>query len=161
MVRVGIALYGYAGDSSPLPQPGLRPVMELTTRVGFVKEVEPGSAISYGMTWRAKRRTCIATLAAGYGDGYSRLLSNKAEVWVGGRRCPVVGRVCMDQCMVDLGPGSGVRCGDPVTLFGPRPPGARPGDGPPDAAEIAGLMGTIPYEVTCLVTRRVPRIALE
>lgn len=157
MVRVGLALYGYGPDSGPTPPPGLRPVMELVTRVAFVKRVEAGTAISYGMSWRSKRRTWIATLPAGYADGYSRLLSSRGEVWVGGCRRPVVGRVCMDQCMVDLGPDTDVRVGDEVTLFGPR----SAADGPPDAAEIARLMGTIPYEVTCLVTRRVPRVAVE
>lgn len=154
MVRVGLALYGYTPHVD-LPCPlELRPVMELATRVAFVKEVDPGTAISYGMTWRAGRRTFIATLPAGYADGYSRLLSSRGEVWIRGRRYPVVGRVCMDQCMVDLGPAPEVRVGDPVTLFGP-------GEGRPDAAEVARLMGTIPYEVTCLVTKRVPRIAVE
>ncbi len=154
MVRVGLALYGYY-PYTDLPRPlDLRPVMELSTRVAFIKEVERGTAISYGMTWRAERRTCIATLPVGYADGYSRQLSGRGEVWVGGRRCPVVGRVCMDQCMVDVGPGTDVRVGDPVTLFGP-------GEGRPDAAEVARLIGTIPYEVTCLITRRVPRIAVE
>lgn len=157
MVRVGIALYGYAPDNGRTPPLRLRPVMELTTRVAFVKEVEPGAAISYGMTWRSGRRTWIATLAAGYADGYSRLLSSRGQVWVRGRRCPVVGRVCMDQCMIDLGPDTDARVGDDAVLFGP---GAA-GGGPPDAAEIARLMGTIPYEVTCLVTKRVPRIAVQ
>ncbi len=157
MVRVGIALYGYAEENDRTPRLGLRPVMELATRVTFLKEVEPGTAISYGMTWRSDRRTWIATLPAGYADGYSRLLSNRGQVWVRGRRCRVVGRVCMDQCMIDVGPETDVRVGDEVILFGP----GGEGDGPPDAAEIARLMGTIPYEVTCLVTRRVPRTAVE
>ena len=154
MVRVGLALYGYY-PYTDLPRPlDLRPVMELATRVAFVKEVEPGTAISYGMTWRSQRRTCIATLPVGYADGYSRLLSNRGEVWIRGRRHPIVGRVCMDQCMADVGPATDVRVGDPVTLLGP-------GKGRPDAAEVAAHMGTIPYEVTCLITRRVPRIAVE
>ncbi len=157
MVRVGIAIYGYAAHNSLGPAPDLRPVMELTTRVAFVKEVDAGTAISYGMSWRSERRTFIATLPVGYADGYSRLLSSRAEVWVRGRRCPVAGRVCMDQCMVDLGPRTDVQVGDAVTLFGPGC--GRPG--PPDAAEIARLMGTIPYEVTCLISHRVPRVAVE
>jgi alanine racemase len=154
MVRVGLALYGYY-PYTDLPRPlDLRPVMELSTRVAFIKEVERGTAVSYGMTWRAERRTSIATLPVGYADGYSRLLSNRGEVWIGGGRRPVVGRVCMDQCMVDVGPDTDLRVGDPVTLFGP-------GEGRPDAAEIARLMGTVPYEVTCLITKRVPRVAVE
>jgi alanine racemase len=154
MVRVGLALYGYSPLGASDPRLELRPVMELVTRVAFLKQVEAGSAISYGMTWRAARRTHIATLPAGYADGYSRKLSNAGEVWIKGRRYPVVGRVCMDQCMVDLGPETDVRVGDTVTLFGP-------GGGRPDAVEIARLMDTIPYEVTCLITRRVPRVAVE
>jgi alanine racemase len=154
MVRVGLALYGYSPVGVPDRRLDLRPVMELVTRVAFLKEVEAGSAISYGMTWRAPRRTFIATLPVGYADGYSRKLSNAGEVWINGRRYPVVGRVCMDQCMVDLGPATDVHVGDAVTLFGP-------GHGRPDAAEIATHMDTIPYEVTCLITRRVPRVAAE
>jgi len=90
----------------------------------------------------------------GYADGYSRALSNRAEVTLGGRRYPVVGQVCMDQCLVDLGPDAEVKMFEDVTLFGP-------GLEAPTAEEIADLMDTIPYEVTCLVGKRVPRMYVD
>jgi alanine racemase len=125
--------------------------MEFATRVVFVKEVQEGTQLSYGLTYTAKTKTRIATLPVGYADGYNRLLSNVAEVAIRGRRYPVVGRICMDQCLVDLGLDSPVQLHDEVVLFGPAPPA-------PDAEEIAGLLNTIPYEVTCRVSRRVPRL---
>jgi alanine racemase len=103
------------------------------------------------MTHRTARPTVIATVPVGYGDGYCRLLSGKAHVLIRGKRYPVVGRVCMDQCMVDLGPATSIAAGEEVVLFGPDPAG-------PDAEELATMMGTIPYEVTCLITARVPRL---
>jgi alanine racemase len=125
--------------------------MELMSKVSFLKKVSKGTGISYGLTCRVERDTTIATIPAGYADGYSRLLSNRGQVCIRGRRHPVVGRVCMDQTMVDVGPDSDVELYDDVILFGPDPPA-------PDAEEIAGLMQTIPYEVTCLISRRVPRV---
>lgn len=152
MVRPGIALYGY-GPVLPVSEPQ-KPVMELRTRITALKKVEAGTSISYGRTWRAPEDTWIATLPLGYADGYSRLLSNKAEALAGGTRVPIVGTVCMDQCMVNLGPDTEMKVGDEVILFGPDPAG-------PDAEEIAGLMGTISYEVTCGISARVPRIVVD
>ena len=151
MVRIGIALYGYYPSDEQPRDMNLKPVMELRTRIAFIKVVPAGTAISYGMTHTTDRETTIATLAVGYGDGYSRLLSNRAEVLIRGRRYPIVGRVCMDQCMVDLGPETDIGLGETAVLFGPQHAG-------PDAEELARLMGTIPYEVTCLIAARVPRI---
>jgi alanine racemase len=153
MVRAGIAAYGYYPSDEQPRKLGLRPVMELVTRVSFVKRVAAGTAISYGMTYHAERETVIATLPVGYGDGYSRLLSDKARVLIRGALYPVVGRVCMDQCMVDLGPDASIAAGEEVVLFGPDPAG-------PDAEALATIMGTIPYEVTCLVTARVTRVPI-
>lgn len=151
MVRPGIALYGY----EPVPEAplGVRPVMELVTRIVFIKKVRAGQPVSYGRTWTAPHDTEIATLPVGYGDGYNRLLSGRGEVLVNGRRYPVVGRVCMDMCMIDLGPGSGIGLHDQAVLFGPDPAGW-------SAADIAARIGTIPYEVTCWISQRVPREVL-
>lgn len=154
MIRPGILAYGYY-PSAEQPRPlHLRPVMELRSKVVYLKMVEAGEAVSYGMTWRAPRRTCIGTIPVGYGDGYSRLLSNRADVLIGGRRYPIAGRVCMDQIMVDLGPAPTVRRYDEAVLFGYAPEA-------PDAEELAGLCETIPYEITCAISKRVPRIYVE
>jgi alanine racemase len=151
LARPGIMAYGYYPSDEQARQLALKPVMELVTKVVFIKTVEAGTPLSYGMTYRTRQKTKIATLAVGYGDGYSRLLSNCGEVAMGGKRYPVVGRVCMDQCLVDIGLNSDVRLYDDVVLFGPHAPA-------PDAEELAARMKTIPYEVTCLVSKRVPRV---
>ncbi|TVQ38737.1 MAG: alanine racemase [Spirochaetaceae bacterium] len=157
MLRPGISVYGYYPSDEQPRSLELKPVMELRSRISFVKKVEAGAPISYGMTYRAQRATTIATLPLGYADGYNRLLSNRGQVLVHERasgrsyRAPIAGRVCMDQFMIDVGPDARVQREDEVVLFGPDPAG-------PDAEEIAGLLGTIPYEVTCWVSKRVPRI---
>jgi len=150
MVRPGLAAYGYY-PSQEMDRPlELRPVMELRSRIVFLKEVPAGTTISYGATYRTERRTWIGTIPCGYGDGYNRLLSNSGTVLAGGRRLPIVGRVCMDQLMVDCGSTPPELYAE-VSLFGPDAGG-------PDAAELAGLCGTIPYEITCNISKRVPRI---
>jgi alanine racemase len=151
MVRPGIMLYGYA------PGPGMKqgallaPVMSLISQVAFVKRVGPNTSISYGRRYFTSRETRIATVPVGYGDGYSRLLTGKAEVLIRGKRFPVAGTVCMDHIMVDLGSGNEIQEGDLVTLIG------RNGGDTIWCWELAGKIGTIPYEITCLVTSRVPR----
>ena len=151
--RLGISLYGLANPAANL---GLRPVMRLTSRVTQVKTVAPGTTVSYGCTWRADRPTRIATIGAGYADGYPRLLSNRAEVGIDGRRYPVAGTVCMDMFMVDLGapdgPGAMVQEGDTVVLFG---------TGGPSAFEVAAWADTITYEICCGIAARVPRRYVE
>lgn len=151
LVRPGIMLYGYPPSPLLAAAAELRPVMELRSQVVFLKRVAAGTGVSYGLTWRAPRETVIATVPVGYADGYTRLLSNRGRVAIGGRQYPVVGRVCMDQIMIDLGPSPSVELYDEVVLFGPRPPA-------PDAQEIAELLETIPYEVTCRIDKRVPRV---
>ncbi|MFP4010497.1 MAG: alanine racemase [Spirochaetaceae bacterium] len=157
MVRPGIATYGYYPSHDQERILDLRPVMQFESRIVFIKTVEPGTSVSYGRTYRASRRTVIGTVPAGYADGFNRLLSNQAEVLVfegegaSVRRAAVAGRVCMDQFMIDLGPESRARKYDKVVLFGPDPRG-------PSGEEIADLTGTIPYEVTCAVGARVPRV---
>lgn len=155
MVRPGIVAYGSLPDPTSDPTVELAPGLEWTTRVTFVKPLAAGEAVSYGLTWTAPRGTSIATIPVGYGDGYSRLLSNRGRVLIGGRSYPIAGRVCMDQTMVDLGPDADVRPGDEVTLIG------RQGEEEITASEVAALMGTIPYEVTCLINARVGRAVAD
>ena len=153
MVRPGIFVYGY--EPSPLGTAGVEPVMRLASRISFVKKVPQGEGVSYGLTWRAGAETTVATLPIGYGDGYSRSLSNRAEVWVGHRHAPIAGRICMDQTMIDLGPGTEAVEGDEVILFGLKDGEGMPGE------RICELLGTIPYELTCMVGARVPRVYVE
>jgi alanine racemase len=156
MVRPGILVYGYY-PGPELERPlHLQPVMEFRSKLVFIKKVVAGTPISYGHTWSSPRETWIGTVPCGYADGYSRLLSNRASVWVDGRRCPVVGAVCMDQFMIDLGPGPPPERYTDVVLFGPAREAG--GEAVPDAAELAALCETIPYEVTCSLSKRVPRV---
>ncbi len=151
MVRPGIILYGYYPSRKQERRFPFKPVMELETRIIFLKRVGADTPISYGMTYRTKGETVIATIGIGYGDGYPRLLSGRAEVLIKGKRYPVVGRICMDQCMVDVGKNPEVRLYDRVTLFGPDPLG-------PDAEELSDTIGMIPYEITTGIQHRVPRV---
>ena len=159
MVRPGILLYGYkaveeadGGPATPgLAMPPLRvePVMELRTNVVLIKQVKKGETISYGRTWAAPQDTEVAVLPVGYADGLPRLVSNGWQAVIGGKPYPLVGRICMDQCMADLGPASEVRRWDEAVLFG----------GPAlSAAVLAGRTGTIPYEITCNINKRVTRV---
>jgi alanine racemase len=154
LVRPGIVLYGY-----PPPGPGSEdfvPVLELISRVGYVKTVPAGTALSYGSRYVTDRATDVATIPLGYADGYRRAFTNRAPVLIGGRLFRVSGTVCMDQFLVDLGPDSGVKAGDPVVLFGPPQAGREVQ--PPTAAGLADLAGTISYEILCGVSARVPRL---
>ncbi len=151
MVRLGISLYGCSPSDAIEAPVELKPVLSLRSEVVFVKRVPPGTPISYGATWTAPRETTIATVPIGYGDGYPRALSNKAQVLIRGKRLPVVGRICMDQLMVDCG-DLRVEVGDPVTLIG-RQDGERI-----RAEEVARWQETIPYEVTTQINARVPRV---
>ena len=151
LVRPGIIAYGYyPGDCRPRSVP-VRPVMELATRIVYLKRVPAGTGLSYGLSYRTPAATVIATLPVGYADGYPRILSGRSQVLIRGCRYAVVGRICMDQCLVDLGPRPAVARYDKAVLFGPDPAG-------PDASELASLADTIPYEITSRVAARVPRI---
>lgn len=151
LVRPGIIAYGYRPSEHWPRSAAVRPVMELATRVVYLKRVSAGTGLSYGWTYRTPAATVIGTLPVGYADGYPRALSGRAEVLIRGRRYPVVGRICMDQCLVDLGPRPAVTRYDEAVLFGPDRAG-------PDAAELAALADTIPYEITSRVAARVPRV---
>ncbi|WP_235204341.1 alanine racemase [Nocardia otitidiscaviarum] len=150
MVRPGIAVYGL----SPIPEVGdfgLRPAMTLRARVILVKKVAAGEGVSYGHEWIADRDTTVALIPAGYADGIWRPLSGRFDVLLGGRRRPNIGRICMDQFVVDLGDNvEGVREGDIAVLFGGGP-------GEPHAQEWADALGTIHYEVVCSPRGRVAR----
>lgn len=151
MVRPGILAYGYYPSNEQSRVLPVRPVMRLVSKVVFLKKVPRGTPISYGLTYRCPADTMIATVPVGYGDGYFRILSNRASVAIRGVRYPVVGRICMDQLMVDVGPNADVELFDEVVLFGDR-------DDAPTAEELATLAETIPYEITCAISKRVPRI---
>ncbi len=151
MVRPGIMLYGYA-TRKDFGAARLKPVMTLLTKVAYFKVVQAGAGISYNHTARARQQTRVVTLPIGYGDGYSRLLSNRGEVLIRGRRHTVAGNVCMDQTMVDIGPDGTAYNGDDVLLFGEH-------EGESVSLEsLCDQIGTIPYEVLCLIADRVPRI---
>lgn len=146
MVRCGIALYGYYPDGKRGDtKEGLRPVMSFTTHVLQVKDVPSGAGISYGHTFITTRPTRLAVLPVGYEDGFSRQLSNCGEVLIRGKRAPVRGRVCMNLCMVDITDIDGVTAGDEVVLLG------RQGDDCITADDIASKIGTISYEVLCMI----------
>lgn len=152
MVRPGIILYGLSPFGDREPHPSLKPAMRLTAGVTMVKTVPAGETVSYGRTFATARESRIATLPIGYADGYPRALSNRGSVVLRGRRAPVVGRVCMDQCMVDVTDIPGVAAGDEALVVGgPELP----------VGEMSRLLGTIDYEVTCMVSARVPRIGVE
>ncbi|MDO4785264.1 MAG: alanine racemase [Propionibacteriaceae bacterium] len=150
MVRPGIMIYGYYPDAAHTPRTvPLRPALSLVTRVSYVKDVPAGESVGYGHTWRAGHDTRVATIPVGYADGYSRLLSNRGQVLIGGQPRPIRGRVCMDQLMVEV--DASVSAGDEVVLIGTQ------GEHTITADDLAQLMGTISYEVTCLIAPRVVR----
>lgn len=157
MVRPGIILYGmYPSDEVTRNRISLKPLMSLKTRVSHVKILPKGRAISYGGSYITRRQSIIATLPVGYADGYSRLLSSQAEVLIKGQRAPILGRICMDQCMVDVTDIQGhVNPGEEVVLIGSD------GGERISAEEIAGFIGTINYEITCGISKRVPRVYIE
>lgn len=149
MVRQGISLYGCKAGSSVLD---VRPALSWHTEIVYVKTIPAGESVSYGCTFTAQQETRIATLPVGYGDGYSRSLSGKAEVLIAGKRCPVLGRVCMDQIMVDVTAldAEDAAIGAPAVLLGAQ------GDECITADEMADWAGTISYEMLMAATARVP-----
>jgi alanine racemase len=153
MVRVGSIGYGYYPLHYPDRPLDLVPGLSLLTRISFLKKVRRGASIGYGRTWKAPVDTWIATLPVGFADGFDRLLSNRGRVLWNGRYCPVVGLVCMDQCMIDLGPATTAQVGDEVVLIG------RSGDQEITTTDLAESKGSIPCEITCQIGPRVPRVA--
>jgi len=156
MVRAGISVYGlYPSQDVDKGRIDLQPAMTLKARIVHLKQVPAGTRISYGGTWQAPRATAIATVPIGYGDGYSRGLSNRGEMLVHGQRAPIVGRVCMDLTMIDVGTIGPVAIGDEVVLIG------RQGEATISAEAVAAAIDTINYEVTTSLTNRVPRIYFD
>lgn len=152
LVRPGLIIYGMYPRQDFSKKLNLKPALSLRTRIVFLKKTPAGRSISYGRTYITQKPTVIATLPIGYADGYGRILSNKAKVLVKCERAPVVGKVTMDQTMVDVGHIEGVKLGDEVVLIGKQ------GDDEIRCEELARLAGTIPYEIVCSITNRVPRI---
>lgn len=151
MCRAGIILYGLTPSADLHLQQDFIPVMSFKSVVSQVKVIKQGDTVSYGRTFKANKDMAVATVSAGYADGYSRLLSNKAEVIINGRRAKIIGRVCMDQFCIDVTNIPDVKRGDEVLLFG--------GDLPVE--ELAEIIGTINYELVCAVSSRVKRIKKE
>jgi alanine racemase len=151
MVRPGIMLYGVLPDPASRATIVLRPVLSLVSKVVYFKVVKAGRTVSYGATWSAGQDTRVITIPIGYGDGYPRSLSSRGEVLVRGQRHPIIGRVCMDQFMVDLGPDGTAYNGDEVVLIG------RQGDVAISCEAVAQAAGTIPYEILTGLNQRIPR----
>lgn len=147
-VRAGVALYGLAPSSDDNMQKGLTPVMTFKTVVSMVKTINKGDTVSYGRTFKAQKDMTVATLPVGYADGYHRTLSNKGYVLINGQKARVLGRVCMDQTVVDVTNIKNVKVGDEVELFGKSL----------HAHTLASLCDTINYELVCSVSARVPRV---
>lgn len=156
MVRAGIVIYGLEPSGELRNQPKLQPVLSLRSVVSHVKILQPGATVSYGRAFTADRELKTATVPVGYADGYPRKLSEGgAAVLIHGQRCPILGRVCMDQLMVDVSALEAVNIGDTVTLIG------RDGSEEITADELAEREGTINYEVVCGLSKRVPRVYLK
>ena len=148
MVRPGIILYGCGAGAEEL---GLRPVMSLKTTVSTIKILDKGWTVSYGRMYETPKDTRMGVLPVGYADGLFRILSNRCSFYAGGVLLPQRGRICMDMCMLDLSDASWVDVGEEVEIFGPHN----------RVDKLADLAGTIPYELTCAVSKRVPRVFLK
>lgn len=156
MVRAGILMYGlYPSDEVNKERLKLKPVMELKANISQIRKLEAGVGISYGHSFVTEKTSKIGTVPIGYADGYSRLLSNKIYVGYRGKKIPVIGNICMDQCMVDVTGIDNIEVGDEVYLFGDG------SHGEPSVDEIAQMIGTINYEVICILSKRVPRAYIK
>ena len=151
MCRPGIVLYGLSPSPDLTFKNELVPVMTVKSVVSMVKEIEKGQTVSYGRTFTADKKMRLATVTAGYADGYPRLLSGKGYVLIGGQKAPIAGRVCMDQMTVDVTGIDGVKQGDEVILFGKEL----------SVDVLAEMCGTINYEIVCGISPRVPRITVR
>ena len=156
MVRAGISLYGlYPSHEVQRNRIPLQPVMELKSHISYVKEIPAGAQVSYGGTFTADHPMTVATIPVGYGDGYPRYLSGKGWVLIGGKKAPILGRVCMDQMMADVSSVPQACRGEEVTLLG------RDGDACISAEELAGAGGGFHYELLCGISKRVPRVYVK
>lgn len=153
MVRLGIGMYGlYPSGEVNRERVKLEPVMSIKTQMSHIKTLPGDSGISYGVIYRTQGEETIATLPIGYADGYSRMLSQKVHALVRGRRVPIVGRICMDQCMANVSGIENPTKDEEVVLMG------RQGEEVVSAEELADLLGTVNYEITCMISHRVPRV---
>lgn len=156
MVRPGIIMYGiYPSEYIDRNIIDLKPVMAFKANIIMVKDVEKNTAISYGRIFTTKRKSKIATVPVGYADGYTRLLSGKGKFLIKGYEAPVVGRICMDQCMVDVTDIEGVKVGDEAVIFGFQ------GDKFISVEDVARDIGTIAYEILCIIGKRIPRAYIK
>lgn len=151
-VRPGLSLYGLYPSEDVSRDIGIRPVMSFKTRIIHIKDMESGDVVGYSRVYRIAKPTRVATLPLGYDDGYNRLLSNQGEVIIRGKRASIIGRVCMDQCFVDVTNIKDVFVGDEVVLYGSQAQETI------SVESIAKQLNTIPYEVTCSISKRVPKI---
>ena len=155
-VRPGIILYGhYPSNEVNKSEIDIKRVMSLKANIVHIKTLDECEYIGYGRKFRTSRKSVIGTLPVGYADGYTRMLSGKAKVIVNGKFAPVVGNICMDQCMIDLTDVGDVNVGDEVILLGSY------GDLKFDADDMAEILGTINYEVICMISKRVPRLYIK
>ena len=154
MVRAGVMLYGVS-PACDISSYGLLPLMSLKSIITQIKTVEKGDCISYGCTFKAEKRTRIATIPVGYADGLTRSYKDNGEIIVNGKKYPIAGRICMDQLMIDIGDNEDIKAGDIVTIMG-RDNGAEI-----SAEDIAEKVGTITYEIICSVSKRVPRVYIK
>lgn len=156
IVRPGIILYGYyPSNEVEHERINIKPVMSLKTNIVHIKTVQKGECIGYGRKFEADKETVIATLPVGYADGFTRILSGKAKVLIRGQFAPVIGNICMDQCMIDISHIKNAKVGDEVILIG------EDGNNKITADEIGELLGTISYEVVCVIGKRVPRVYIK
>ena len=160
MLRPGLALYGYLPrfapeSSNPVTADSLRPVLAWKTRVASLRTIEETESAGYNMTFRAAQQTRLALIPVGYADGLNRLLSNRGHALVRGVKAPIAGRISMDQTILDVTDIPGVEIGDEVVLIGEQ------GDARITAYDLADATGTIPYEVTCAIGARVPRVLVD
>ncbi len=155
MVRAGIILYGLSPSPKLKDRLDLIPAMTLKTSVAHIKYIEPGATVSYGRTFMAEKKMKIATVPIGYADGYIRKYAENGYMMINGQKAPIVGRICMDQTMLDISAVDNVSVGDEVIVFGDGE------NGTPTADTLAESAGTINYEVVCLVSKRVPRVFVK
>lgn len=155
MIRIGIALYGSYPSKGLSRILHVKPVMKFSSRIALIKEFPPGSSLSYGRIFITERTSRIAYVPVGYADGYPRALSNKGSVLINDKRCNVVGRICMDWMLVDVTDKDNIAVGEEVILLGSGIHDAITAD------EIAEHTGTIPYEILCKISKRVPRIYVQ
>jgi alanine racemase len=156
MVRPGIILYGlYPSDEVDKKKIDLKPAMELKSVISHLQEVESNVPVSYGRVYKTARKSTLATIPVGYADGFSRVLTGKAAMIASGKTVPVVGRICMDQCMIDVTDVNNINIGDEVVIFGSS-------NGINISIDdVAKALGTINYEIVCMIGKRVPRVYIK